>query len=191
MAAQRMIPQMRTIFRLLIGAALFAVLAWALWHARTTQRTAPPSAARPDSLGAGLKAVRLYFAAASGDSLVGESRDLVDGGTLHERVSALISELDRGPRRGGAVAALPAGTAALHVYLDDRGLMTLDLSRAFVQGFHGGTSAEYLAISSLVRTVSANVPEVKKLLLVCGGEPLPTLGGHLPLDRPIDVSDWP
>ncbi len=191
MAAQRVIPQMRTIFRLLIGAALFAVLAWALWHARTTQRAAAPATARPDTLATGLKAVRLYFAATSGDSLVGESRDLVEGGTLHERVSALISELDRGPRRGNAVAALPAGTAVLHVYMDDRGQMTLDLSRAFVQGFHGGAGAEYLAISSVVRTVAANVPEVKKLLLVCGGEPLPTLGGHLPLDRPIDVSDWP
>jgi len=69
--------------------------------------------------------------------------------------------------------------------------MTLDLSRAFVQGFHGGSTAEYLAIASLVRTIADNVPEVKRLLLVCGGEPLSTLGGHLPLDRPIDVSDWP
>ena len=79
MAAQRVIPQMRTLFRLLIGAALFAVLAWALWHARTTQRAVAPGSARPDSVSTGLKSVRLYFAAASGDSLVGESRDLVEG----------------------------------------------------------------------------------------------------------------
>jgi hypothetical protein len=119
-----------------------------------------------------------------------ESRDLHELGTLHERVSALVAELDRGPR-GGSVAALPTGTSVLHVYLDDRGLMTLDLSRAFVKGFRGGSGAEYLAVASLVRTIGANLPEVKRLLLVCGGDPLPTLGGHLPLDRPIDISDWP
>jgi hypothetical protein len=181
----------RRAVRVAIGALLFAVLAWALWHARSPQRGANRAAARPDTVAAGLKAVRLYFAAPSGDSLVGEARDLVEGGTLHDRVTALVAELDRGPLHANAVAALPAGTSVLHVYLDDRGQMTLDLSRAFVQGFHGGSTAEYLAIASLVRTMADNVPEVKRLLLVCGGEPLSTLGGHLPLDRPIDVSDWP
>jgi hypothetical protein len=102
----------------------------------------------------------------------------------------LIDELARGPR-GAAVPVIPPGTSVLHVYLDDRGLMTLDLSRAFADGFHGGSSAEDLAIGAVVRTVAVNLPEVKRLLLVCGGEPLETLGGHLPLDQPLDVRDWP
>jgi hypothetical protein len=32
---------------------------------------------------------------------------------------------------------------------------------------------------------------VKRVLIVCGGRPLATLGGHLPLDQPLDVNDWP
>jgi hypothetical protein len=143
-----------------------------------------------DTASTGFYAGRLYFAAASGDSLVPETRDLPERGTLHERVASLVAELDHGPR-GGGVAALPAGTGVLHVYLGDDGLLTLDLSRAFLQGFHGGSGAEYLAIASLVRTLGANEPEVKQVLIVCGGVPLTTLGGHLPLDRPIDVSEMP
>jgi len=69
--------------------------------------------------------------------------------------------------------------------------MKLDLSRAFRQDFRGGSSAEYLAVASLVRTLGANLPEVKRVLLVCGGAPIVSLGGHLPLDRPLDVADWP
>ena len=65
--------------------------------------------------------------------------------------------------------------------------MTLDLSRAFQQGFRGGAGAEYLAVASLVRTIGANMPEVKRVLLISGGMPIATLGGHLALDRPIDV----
>ena len=38
---------------------------------------------------------------------------------------------------------------------------------------------------------AANLAGVKRILMVCGGEPLATLGGHLPLDRPMDVLDWP
>jgi spore germination protein GerM len=104
-------------------------------------------------------------------------------------VVALVDELNRGPREGG-VAALPAGTAVLNVYADDDGLLTLDLTRAFLQGFQGGSSAEYLALASLVRTLGANMPEVRRVQIACGGAPLLTLGGHLPLDRPLEVTEW-
>src|SRR5213075_813296 len=84
------------------------------------------------------------------------------------------------------VAALPAGTSVLHVYLDDHGLMTLDLSGAFRQRFRGGSSTEYLAIASLVRTLGANLPEVKRLLVVCGGRAIASLRAHVGLVRPVD-----
>ena len=79
----------------------------------------------------------------------------------------------------------------MHAYLDDRGLLTLDLSRAFQQGFKGGSRAEELAVGSLVRTLGANVPEVKRVLIVCGGAAIPSLAGHVPLDQPLDTQDWP
>ena len=176
--------------RLWIGALALAVLAWAMWQWGAPRRATLPVVARADSLVTGLRAARLFFASVRGDSLVIESRDLAEAGTTHERVVALVEELARGPR-GAAVSTLAPGTTVLHAYLDDRGLMTLDLSRAFVDGFHGGSLAEDLGVGALVRTLGANLPEVKRVLLVCGGEPIETLGGHLPLDQPLDVQDWP
>ncbi|HTM57363.1 MAG TPA: GerMN domain-containing protein [Candidatus Udaeobacter sp.] len=176
--------------RVMVGALIVAVLAFAAWRAWMPERSPAPAPAGPDTTATGLKAARLFFAAPEGDSLVSESRDLPEAGTLHDRVATLIAELGRGPR-GAAVATLPSGTSMVHVFLDDRGLMTLDLSRAFVTGLHGGSNAEYFAIASLVRTLSANIPEVKRVLIVSGGEPIATLGGHLPLDQPLDVQDWP
>jgi sporulation and spore germination protein len=178
--------------RLIVVGLAIAVLAWL--GGRWMRRRAAPPASRVtvvDTLSAaGLRAARLYFAARDGAGLIAEARDLPDRADLHERVTQLVSELDRGPRCAG-IAALPPGTSVLHVDLDDRGLMTLDLSRAFRERFEGGTTAEYLALASLVRTLAANVPQVKRVLIVCAGAPLATLGGHLPLDRPLDVSDWP
>lgn len=173
---------------LLLGFAL-AAFAWFGWQ-WTQRRSAPPPGVAADSSAAGVRSARLYFASPSGDSLVAEPRELLEAASLHERVAGLVAELDRGPR-GAGVAALPAGTAALHVFLDERGLLTLDLSRAFQQGFRGGSGAEYLAVASLVRTLGANLPEVRRILIVCGGRPIATLGGHLPLDQPLDVNDWP
>lgn len=175
--------------RVVVVVLAVAALGWFAWN-WTQRRSAPESGVASDSAATGVRAARLYFAAASGDSLVVEPRELLEAASLHDRVAGLVAELDRGPR-GAGVAALPAGTAALHVFLDDRGLLTLDLSRAFQQGFHGGSGAEYLAVASLVRTLGANLPEVKRVLIICGGRPIATLGGHLPLDQPLDVNDWP
>ena len=171
---------------LLVIAVLASLLSYGLHQRPRIAGTAAPA----DSGRAGVKTVRLYFGAVSGDSLVNEPREMVETTTLHDRVAGLVGELDLGPR-GRGVAVLPAGTSVLHVYLDDHGLMTLDLSGAFRQRFRGGSSTEYLAIASLVRTLGANVPEAKRLLVVCAGRPIVTLGGHLPLDRPLDIGDWP
>ena len=166
--------------------ALGLSAAWRWWAGRAP---APTAAAPADSAQAGTRAVTLWFADESGDSLVAETRDMLEQEDLHERVAALVAALDQGPSRHG-LALLPAGTRALHVFLDDRGLLTLDLSRAFQQGFHGGTCAEDLAIGSLVRTLGGNLPGVKRVLIVCGGASLVSLGGHVPLDRPLETHDW-
>jgi len=178
-----------TVRRALIVAVGIAVLAWAAFHFFHREEAAPviPGV---DSVSTGVHSVQLWFAAPSGDSLVSEPRDVVDQGELHERVAALIAELERGPEKGG-VRVLPRGTGLLHVYLDDRGLLTVDLSRAFQQNFSGGSAAENLAIGSLVRTLAANVPDARQILLVCGGGPIASLGGHVPLDRPLDPAEWP
>jgi hypothetical protein len=176
--------------RLLVGTLVVATLAWAGWRWLRPGIAPLPAGNAADSSTAGVRSARLYFASPTGDSLVVEPRELVEAAGLHDRVAALIVELDRGPR-GGGVAALPAGTSVLHVFMDERGLLTLDLSRAFQRGFRGGAGAEYLAIASLVRTLGANLPDVRRILIVCGGQPLQTLGGHLPLDQPLDIIDWP
>ena len=182
---------MKRIVALMLGLAVAGVLAWLAWRAPAPKHAPAAIASAPaDTLATGLKAVRLYFASPNGEGLVSESRELPESPSLHERVASLVAELDKGPDAGG-VAALPPGTSLLHVYLDDEGLLTVDLSRAFQQGFRGGADAEYLAVNSLVRTLAANLPEVKRVLIICGGASLETLGGHLPLDRPFDVAEMP
>lgn len=181
-------PLVRRALVVTVALALFAGATW--WWGRRGRPNEAPAPVAADSARAGVRSVQLYFAAPGGDSLVSEAREVVDAPDVGRRVRALVTELDRGPR-GRGVAALPAGTTVLRCYLDDSGLLTLDLTGAFRQGFRGGSTAEYLAIASLVRTLGANVPEVKRVLVVCAGRPIATLGGHLPLDQPLDVQDWP
>ena len=151
--------------RALVGLLAIAVLASLAWYGLKRRATAPRSvAAAADSASAGVKAMRLFFGAANGDSLVGEPREMIELDGLHDRVAALVTELDRGPR-GRGVAVLPAGTSVLHVYVDDRGLMTLDLSGAFRQRFRGGSSAEYMAVASLMRTLGFSRATIAGMVL--------------------------
>lgn len=182
-------PPKRPPRRWLVLGVLLALVAlgWFGWReARRRNDAAVAAVTVPDTTQTGMRAATLWFASADGDSLVAETRELPEQEGLHARVTVLVAALDQGPARRG-VAVLPAGTSVLRVFLDDRGLLTLDLSRAFQQGFRGGSTAEDLAVSALVRTIGDNVPEVRSILFTCGGAPLVTLGGHVPLDRPVAV----
>lgn len=180
---------MRRLILVLLALALTGWLAWR-WNAtRVESRRAAVVMAPDTAAAAGVRAVSLYFGSPNGDGLVREERELPEAAGLHARVAALVAALDQGPAQGG-VAVLPPGTAVRHVFLDDQGLLTLDLSAAFVRGFRGGSTAEVAAIASLVRTLAENLPEVRRVQIVSGGTLLRTLGGHVALDRPLDVSDW-
>lgn len=175
---------------LALAAGFLAVLVAAGWfgwrESRRQSDTAAIAAAVPDTAQAGMRATTLWFASADGDSLVAEAREMPEREGLHARVAALVAALDEGPSLRG-LPVLPAGTSVVHVYLAGDGLLTLDLSRSFQQGFRGGTRAEVFAIEAVVRTLRDNVPEARRVLFTCGGAPLATLGGHVPLDRPLAV----
>ncbi len=174
---------------LLLGALVVLGFAGVRWWASRAPRGVVASVAA-DTTQAGMRSMTLYFPDALGERLVSEPREMLEQDALHDRVAQLVQALDEGPTHGG-VAILPAGTLVMHAYLDDQGLLTLDLSGAFRQAFVGGTRSEELLVASLVRTLGDNLPEVKRVLLVCGGSPIASLAGHLPLDRPLDPHDWP
>lgn len=174
---------------LVLAALAVLVFAGVRWWATRAPRGVVASVAA-DTTQAGMRSMTLYFPDPLGERLVSESRELLEQESLHARVEQLVRALEEGPKRGG-VKILPTGTSVLHAYLDEQGLLTLDLSGPFRQAFTGGTRSEELAVGSLLRTLGGNLPEVKRVLLVCGGSPIASLAGHLPLDRPLDPHEWP
>lgn len=179
------------VFALILGGLILAVLAWTAWRwSRRSGELTVMDPAASDTAGTGFRSARLWFVARSGETLVSEPREVIEQAGLHERVAALLDELVRGPA-GDGLTLLPAGTTLRHVYLDERGLLTVDLSGVFRTGFGGGAGAEELAVGALVRTLGDNLPGVKWVMIVCEGAPLASLGGHLPLDRPLELADWP
>lgn len=189
MATQRL-RMPRGVRRLIVvGAVLIAAaLAWRAWLEQPA--VSVPPVAGSDSTVVGLRAATLWFASPDGDSLMAEAREMPELTGVHERAAALVAALEQGSRFGGA-RTLPEGTELLHAYLDDAGLLTLDLSRPFRQGSSGGARAEELTLGSLVRTLATGVPEARRIRIVCAGVAMSSLGGHFPLDQPLDPDEWP
>lgn len=179
----------RLLVRILLGTAFIGVVVLALWRFGPGRAVLLPESAPSDSSSVGVLASTLFFSDAEGERWVIESREMVEREGLHAKAEALIEALVEGPR-GPGVATVPASTRLQQAYLLADGVLVLDLSREFVDALAGGSRREEMAVGSLVRTMTANLPEVHRVRLVCQG-PLVSAGGHLPLDRPLDPLDWP
>jgi hypothetical protein len=162
----------------------------AIWYFRT--REAPPTPPTGDvAMPRGTRAIELWFPDPQGQKLVLESREVVEDALEGDAlVRTVVSELLRGPEGDRARAAFPGAVTLEHVYRDPGGGLYLDFSNTLRSGFHGGSTAEYLLVTSLLRTLSANAPEVSRVTVTAGGQPLTTLGGHIRLDGPLLVADW-
>jgi spore germination protein GerM len=165
------------------------IIGW--FRSRAATPVAPTAAAGDVVVPRGTRAIELWFADAGGSSLMLETRevvaDAVEGDAL---VRTVVGEYLRGPERGEARAAFPEGVSLAHVYRDPAGGLYLDFGPELRRAFHGGSTAEVLLVSSLLRTVAANVPGVSRVTLTAGGQPIVTLGGHVRLDGPLVVSEW-
>lgn len=138
----------------------------------------------------GVQNATLYFAAASGDSLAIENRLVLVSETRSERIRRVVQELTEGPGKMDLRQLMPRGTRIQHVFIDEGGIAFLDFSRELRQDFNGGSTAEYLLLTSLLSTVYKNVPSVRGITITVDGRPLETLGGHFPLRAALLVGKW-
>ena len=178
-----------TVFVLAILGAVAAVSVL-FWYFRHREAPGPAPAAGEVSLPRGTRSVTLFFAAASGDSLVSEQRQILESDRVSETVQTLITELVRGPSAGGGRPLFPAGITVRHVFFDESGDVYVDFSSGLATRFRGGSTAEYLLLASLVRTLALNLPTVTAVTVTVDARPVATLGGHFSLEGPLAVSEW-
>jgi spore germination protein GerM len=175
---------------------LVAVSGWYLW--RLGRESAPGFVELEDEAlptledqAAGDRAVILVFPEWDAAGYVSERRRIPSRGRSEEDLQALLNELCSGPGRSGAVSALPQRTRVLSAFLDRDGrAAVLDFSSELVVRHPGGSAAEAATLTSILRTVALNFPDLETCLILVDGDQVETLGGHLALDRPFDLRRW-
>jgi spore germination protein GerM len=178
----------RTVMILLVIAVGLAVgVIWWFRHRPVDHAIVSAEVAVPR----GTRALELYFPTSSGDGLALETREVVEDDTQGESlVRTVVNALLEGPAEPNLVRAFPRGVRLLHAFKDPDGALYLDFSQSLRTEFHGGSTAEEQLVGSLLRTLSANVPDLSRVTIISGGQPIYSLGGHVRLDGPLAVSDW-
>lgn len=129
--------------------------------------------------------VTLWFPSSAGDALVGEPGEIYSTTEPGARAKQIVTALLAGPQTIGAVPALPPETTLRQVFVLDDGTAWIDFSSEIRRGMGGGSSAERLAVYSVVDSVAFNVPEIGRVGILVDGNPVETLNGHLDLRRPL------
>jgi hypothetical protein len=83
-----------------------------------------------------------------------------------------------------------AAGADLHdLYLLDPGLAVLDLNSTFADSQTSGVLAEELTLTSIVQTLSANIPGILRVKILVDGHQRETLAGHADSSGTYDVAE--
>ncbi len=83
---------------------------------------------------------------------------------------------------------LPPDAVLLAFYVLPDGTGIADFSEALANSIPSGIQSEQLAVDSIVRTLEANVPQVRRLKILIHGQEVETLAGHLDLTGTFMVS---
>jgi hypothetical protein len=193
-AARRRTRRTRTARIWLGGLALLVLLAASLvvvWRFATPGRhpRAGPRVVGP-APSTSVQAT-LYFGDPRWTRLVPEFRWLQVEDDPVQRIRVLVGALADGPRSDAAAPVLPRTTRLRGVYLGREGLAILDFEPDLESFYPGGASGELLTVFGLVHTVCGNVPGVRSVQILIGGQERETLAGHVKISDPIPPNpEW-
>jgi spore germination protein GerM len=103
------------------------------------------------------------------------------------RAKQVLNTLLAGPV-DSELRTLPADAALLAFYILPDGTAIADFSEAMGNSIPSGVQSEQLAVDSIVKTLEANVPQVRQLKILIHGQEVETLAGHLDLTGTFPVN---
>lgn len=177
-----------------IGVLLVAVLGMSMyaWHMRGRVATIPgPSAdtrALVPQFSGPTERATLFVAFDEDGSLRPRSVQIPLPSGRQQRAEELLSALLSIYLDKTSPHALAPGADVRSVFLVDPGVAVIDLNSAFADGHRSGVLVEDLTVTSLIHTLSANIPGVLKVKILVNGRERETLAGHADLTGFYDVT---
>lgn len=154
----------------------FSVMIWQKYRSSRELPVTPPP-----HHGEGCRSVTLFFTA-DGTRLAREARALEPCDDTNSCLKSVLDELLSGPV-GEFEQAVPEGTAVNAARIEGD-QATIEFNRTFSDEMLSGSSAEMMAVYSIVNTVTVNFPQVHSVKLNVDGN-TGTILRHLDLSDPL------
>lgn len=158
----------------------FSIMIWQKYRSSYEMMDSPPPAQTE-----GRRMVTLFFAV-DGTHLARESRDIDPCDDDTSCLKDILDELLNGPV-GEYTEVIPEGATVEGARLEGP-LATVDFNRSFSEMIVSGSSAEMLAVYSIVNTIAANFPNIQKVKITVEGNSGVVLN-HLDLSEAL-VPDY-
>lgn len=127
----------------------------------------------------------LYFASEDGMRLVPAEAEvpLAEGVVAQARsiVEAQLSAEAPSP----LLSTIPKGAALRGIFISQRNEAFVDLDPAIRSAHPGGTLQELMTVYTIVNVLLTNLPNLREVQLLIGGQEVDTLAGHVDLRRPL------
>ena len=169
---------------LLVLLAASLLVAWRLGGFGDRPSTGPGLSGLASSPSASADAT-LYFGDPRWTRLVAETRRVQAQDDPVQRIRVLVEALAEGPRGDIAAPVLPKTARLRGVYLGREGLAILDFEPDLESFYPGGASGELLTVFGLIHTICENVPSVRSVQILIGGQERETLAGHVKISEPL------
>ena len=172
-----------------VGVMLVAVFAMGIYAGRMRGRVAqatPAVDARPVAppVSGPTEQVTLYVAYDDPGNLRAEGARIPLPSARQQRAEELLRALLEIYLSKDSPHPLAPGADVRAVYLVDPGLAVIDLNSALANGHRSGVLEEELTVTSLIQTLTANIPGILRVKILVDGKDRETLAGH------ADLSDF-
>jgi len=128
--------------------------------------------------------VILFFSDANERFLVAEKRFIPKEKEPEAQAGEIIHALIAGSKTG-LVNTFPEKAELEGVKREGEDILSVDFSESLVANHPGGSAAEMATIYSLTNTLTANLPEIRRIRILIGGKERESLKGHIGLRNPF------
>jgi spore germination protein GerM len=172
-------------------AIALAVLALAIAAIYLVPRLRTKGPAEVQKVSEEMRAVTVFFGDTGAEGFVSETREVPVAQAFEDQVKLVVAELIKGSRESNRISAMPPGTELVQVFwVEDTQTLVLDFNNKFTANHPGGSTGEYYTIANIIKTVSANFPQVARVQFLIEGSAVESIAGHYSVDKPIDVKNW-
>lgn len=144
----------------------------------------PAAPAAPEKAVPRIKAT-LFFASEDGLRLVPTERDVALAEGVVAQARSIVEAQLAAEAPAPLASTIPRGSTLRGIFISERNEAFVDLDPTIRAAHPGGTLQELMTVYTIVNALLTNLPNLREVQLLIGGQEVDTLAGHVDLRRPL------